>query len=539
MKKTAFNIIMSILLILAGLAALGAGAWGGLECYALKKLEKELPTMSEKIKKLDDAINLLKDKEDVYLDGVELCYQGDAKLLQGRRVIDDGKSQLSEGKELLKEAQAQYDEGKAQLAEGKAQLAEAKAQMEEARPQYEEGKELLGKLERLQPLLATYVQLKNGVLVNIEGFNTVNAWYRAVAIPAAAALGLTLPSDADSFAAYMDEQIAQGNAALAEYEAAEAQLADAQKQIDEGEEKLAEAKKVLDGKYKEVDAAGDKIKDAEGQLSVAAGKLAEGKASLGEFEEAVAKVEETVATLLKTESINNRNGDVAVKGVSDRLGKDFDIYKYNEEGELLSLTGGNPRLDYDKCLKVSEAYREYIKDYTEDVSREAASRIALDSLLLACGVLAIVSAIKALRGKASAVKLSVILTAVLLLMNIFGIVVGYTAFAHPQSEDIGEAYTGILPVFGIWLLTIVSAVFMLSCLRGRRLAAKAEEPPAPETEDTEETPVTVPAAEEVSVPVTVPATEENPTLQEKTVDDAKREYEEALRRYVEMREKLR
>lgn len=550
MKRNVFNIFVSILLILVSLAALASAGWGGLECYALYKLKGELPD-TEAIDKLEEAIALLEENEGVYLEGVDLCYQGDAKLLQGHQIIYDGRNQLAQGEEAMAEAQAQYDEAAAQLEDGKAQLAEAKAKMEEARPQYEEGKKQLARLERVQPLLEKYVDFKNNTLENYDGFNSLNAWYIAVVIPYLASLGLELPSDMDAFTESMAQQIAEGNAMLAEYEAAEVELNNAQAQIDEADAQLIAAKEVLDGKYKDLDNAADEIKNAENQLGYATSKLAEGKATLAEFEDAVTTVETAVAALMTTKPVCDRLDNVAVEGVAARLGDDFDIYKYNEEGEILSLTNGNPRLDYDKCLEVCDAYRDYIRDYGKDIGREMTLRIILDAALLAAAVFAIVAAIKALRGKASAVKLSIILFAFLALCNAYGIAIGYTSFAHPDGQT---EYTGLLPFLGLGLLTVVSLLFMAACLLGRRRLLhpkeKKEKPPKePKKPKEPKVPKAVNAPKEKKPqeselvrpePVTVPSEERKLSQEElDELNKSKMEYEEALQKYVELRKKFK
>ncbi|MDO4815805.1 MAG: hypothetical protein Q4A83_04280 [Bacillota bacterium] len=550
MKRNAFNVIVSILLILVCLGALASAGWGGMECYALIKLKNELPD-TDSIDKLEEAITLLGDNEDSYLEGVDLCYQGDSKLLEGRMTISSGKAQLAEGNEAFAEAEARYEDAAAQLEEGKAELADARAKMEEARPEYEEGKTQLGRLEMLQPMLHTYVNFKNGVLAELPGFDNLNTWYRTAVVPYAAGLGISLPYDVDNFVASMDEQIAEGNAMLAEYEAAEAQLNEAQTQIDEAEARLNEAKQVLDSKHQELDNAADELKNAENQLDYATGQLAEGKATLGEFEEAVTTVETAVAALMQTESVCDRLGNVAVEGIGARLGKDFDIYKHNEDGEIMSLTNGNPRLDYDCCMDVCSAYRGYIKDYGADLGREIVLRIVLNSLIAIEAVLGIIAAIAALRGKARAPKLGIALVALLALTNVYGIAIGFTSFAHPDGQT---EYTGLLPFLGLGLLTVVSLLFMVACLLGRRRLLhpkeKKEKPPKePKKPKEPKVPKAVNAPKEKKPqeselvrpePVTVPSEERKLSQEElDELNKSKMEYEEALQKYVELRKKFK
>ena len=514
MKRNAFNVIMSILLILTALAALCAAGWGGFEVYALKKLEKELPATADKVAELEDAINLVAENEVKYFDGVEVCYEGDAKLLQGRLKISDGKAQLEEGRAALAEAQAAYDEAQAQLQVGRDALNEAQMKMEEARPEYEEGKAQLARLELLLPMLQLYNSFQSGVLMEIPGFSDVNSWYRLTVVPYAAGLGINLPHDLDRFAESMEQQIAEGNAKLAEFEAAETKLYEAQAVIDEADAQLYEAKLVLDGKAKDLDSAANELKASENKLGYAAQQLEDGKAGLAEFEDAVGQLEDGVVLLMNTEPVCDRKDNIAVEGVPARLGKDFDIYKYNENGELLCFPEGGLRLDYDKCLKVCDAYRGYVKDYTDDVAREALVRAVLAAALMAAAVFAVISAVKALRGKAKAVPMSVILAVFLLVCNAAGLILGYAHFTHPQGED---AYSGLLPLGGFMLLTAVSLLFMAACLRGRKKYKLIEENEASE------------AAEAAS------SEPENEKLSKDEYEAIKKEYETALTNFAEAR----
>lgn len=523
MKRNFINVSISILLILVSLAAICAAGWGGVECYALRELKNELPDMLDAIDELEKTVELVAENEDVYYDGIELCYEGDAKLLAGNVAVSEGRAKVEEGRARMAEAQAAYDEAVAQLEVGKTALAEAQAKMDEARPQYEEGKDQLQRLERLQPLLQTFCNFKNGVLADIPGFDDLTSWYRTAVVPYAATLGISLPDDIDKFAESMDRQIAEGNAKLEEYETAEAQLAEAQAAIDEADAQLAEAKRVLDEKNKTIDDAAREIDGMEGELSYAASKLAEGKASLEEFEDAVAKLEEAVVLLIETKPVCDRLDNVAVEGVAARLGDGFNLYKYNDEGEILSLTNGNPRLDYDKCLEVCQAYRDYVKDYQSHVGRELIQRAVLDGALLIASVLAIVAAIKALRGKASAAKLSVVLFVLLVLCNAFGAAVGYTSFAHPDGK---LKFTGLVPLAGIAAMTVMSVLFMLACLGGRRKFLKLAD--ADEAADN--------APEEQEKPA------ENKELSADELEElnkSKLEYEAALQKYVEVRKKFK
>ncbi len=564
MKRTAFNVIVSILLILMSLVGIAGGALGGVEWYILKSAKDNLGDMIEPIDKLDEAITLLQDNEEIYAEGVEACFEGDEKLLEGRRQIDNGKYVISDGRSKMAEAQKIYDDAEAQLKDAKAQYAVAEAKMEEARPAYEEGKEAVAQLEQLQPYVDTYARFKSGVLDRIPGFPSVDAWFVAIVVPAAASRGIYLPNDINQFSQTMGQQIAEANAKLAEYEAADAEMKKSKAEIQKAENELAEAKKQLDEGYSTIDNGASQLAYAESQLDDAAKVVEDGKASLDEFQAAVDTVREAVVTCFEMEPICKRNGDVAVKGVEARFDEGFDIYLHNDEGKILALENGEPRLDYDKCRQVTQAFRFYVSDYEKDLGREMVVRFVLALGLILSGIFGICAAISALRGRERAVKRSKILFAALMVLNVFGIFVGYTNFAHPHGE---ENFQGTVPAFAMWLLTIAAFVFMLAVKAGHKKAVKAElegvknQLPREENEaayaavfsevlgtdapDEEPTADEEPEALELPEPVIKPEAEQM-TEKEKAIEstqsaleNAQKEYDEALRRYYELKNRTK
>lgn len=539
MKRSVFNVIISILLLIVSLAGLASGAFGGLECFALKKASATISDSVGEMSKMDDALTLLKEHEEEYLNGVEAVYTGDEKLLQGRAKVNQGAEELAKGRKMVADAQAQYDKYNAQLKDAKAQYAAAQAKMDEYRPQYEEGKEMVAKLQQIQPYVDTYARLKSGVLDNIPGFASVDVWFVTKVLPAIAGAGLELPSDIESFASYMDEQLATASSLLAQYEDAERQLADAKKQIDDAEKQMAEAKAQLD-KGKSALSTGDSaVSYANSQLDEAAKLLEEGEAGLEEYDAAIETVKEAVITCLETESIVSSTGRVAVQGVAERLGDGFDIYMYNENGEVLALANGEARLDYDKCLQVSTALKDYMADYEKDLNREANLRIVLDAGIILLSILGILAAISSLRRKfRKAAQRGTVLFPALMALNVYGIVIGYAAFAHPQDQP---TFQGLIPLLGLWLLTLTSLFFMISARRTFRLAG--EEDPEDESEDDEEDEDAEDEDEDIAEdePAEEPASEKDepeiyiPNVA--NVDDelaaAQKAYEKALREYME------
>ena len=542
MKRTAFNVIISILLLLVSLAALAAGAFGGLECYALKTADEQFSEAYDSADMMEEAIALLKEHDAEYLEGVEICFEGDKQLLDGRNQLYQKQVELSSGKKQLDEAQAEYNNYNAQLQEAKAQYAEAEAMMNATRSDYEEGKQLVSSLEKLMPYVNTYNNLRSGVLSRIPGFASVEAWFAATVIPVIAREGLEMPADASSFPEYIAEQTEKANSLLAEYEAAEAMLADAKEKIDFAESQLAYAKSQLDKGYSELSKGNSLLNYAQGKLNVAADKLEEGEATLDEYEAAIGTVKDAVVKCLETESICDRNGNVSVRGVAERLDEDFDIYLYNDEGEMLALPNGEARLDYDKCMQVCAAFREYIADFRQDMEREANLRIALDAGIVILSIFGIFAAIPALRGRAKAPGRGLVLFIALAALNIYGFVVGYASFTYPQDK---ATYQGIIPMLGLWALTLMSLIFMIVTQCAKRKAAEyevADEDEFYDEDEYEDEDEDAPEEEPVYAAVQKEAEEREVFIPdtnnvEDELADALREYEEALRKYKELYKK--
>jgi|GEM_PF-6263126 len=552
MKRTAFNIIMSILLIIAGLLAQAGGAWGVLECVALGKIDDKFTETFDKISQVEEVIAKLKDADDQYYKGVSAVYTGQTELDRGREVVAEGEEKLAEGREKMAEAQAKYDEAKAKLADAKKVIANAEAQMEASRSDYEEGKALLEKLETLTPLMSKYLSFRSKTIEKIPGFRDTQDWYERNVIPVGADMGLTLPDDVEEFEPYMNEKIAEGNAKLEQYEQAEAQLAEGKKQVEDAEAQLAVAKKELDKGYAVLDAGQAEIDNANEQLDKASTVLSQGVASLAEFDEGVGALDEGLKEFYKLEDVCDKHGNVVVKGIASRLGEDFDWYLRNDDGEVLALKSGNPRLDYDKCLEVCTAYRDYVDDYIDDLNSELTVRWIFNGALIAAGLFAVLTAILTLCKKYAARKLGKILLIAVGACHVYGIAIGYTGFVYPPDETL---YSGTLPFFAALLLLAATVPFFFSVRSKKAQLVEGEMPVKPVKVKKEREPLfkRKPAEEKAPKPAPVkkereplfkhkpvekkaakPATAKPAPVQTERAADVKSvlaEYDEALRRY--------
>ena len=463
MKRTAFNVIMSIILILAGFAAQAGGAWGIVECVGLGQIDDKLIETFDSVTELEGAIGKLKDTEDDYYKGVSAIYSGELELKKGRNVVSNGEAVLADGKARVAKAQAQYDEASAKLQKAKTVIAEAEAKMEASRDDYEKGKETIATAEMLMPLLNTYMKFRNGISI-IPGVKSTQEWYEARVIPQGAKLGVSLPANVEEFEPFVNDYIAEGKAQLQAYEDAGVTLAEGRKQVSDAETQLAEAKDVLCASKDALKAGQKEIDKANDKLSYAAAMIAEGKNTLEQYDEAVGTLADGLKKFFELEPVYDRSGRVAVEGVRQRLGENFDCYLHNDNGEILALQSGNPRLDYDKCLEVCSAYRAYAEEYIEDVNSEVALRFILDCAIIAAGLLGALAGILALCGKKAARTLGTVLLVLVIACNVFGAATGYTAYTYPPEEDL---YAGTLPALASILLLPLAVLFRISARRSR------------------------------------------------------------------------
>ncbi len=458
MKRTVFNVIMSVVLLLASLAAQACAAWGFVECAALGKLDDKLTETFDGIAGLENAIGKLKDTEDDYYKGIAAIYSGERELKKGKSVVKDGEAALAEGKAKLAGAQSQYDEASVQLAQAKKVIADSEAKMEASRADYEKGQQAIATAEKLMPLLNSYIKFRNGISI-IPGIKSTQEWYESRVIPKGAELGISLPASVEDFEPFMNSYIAEGKAQLRAYEDAGAALEEGRKQVADAEAKLAEAKEVLDAGKDALKAGQREIDKANDKLAYAASMINEGRNTLEQYDEAVSALADGLEKFFGLEPVYDRSGKVAVEGVRQRLGEDFDCYMRNADGEVLALRSGKPRLDYDKCLAVCSAYRDYADDYIEDVNSEITIRFILDCAIFTAGLLGVLTGILALCGKKAARALATALLLLIVACNVYGVITGYTGYTYPPEEAL---YAGTLPALAIIALLPLAVSYLLT-----------------------------------------------------------------------------
>lgn len=461
MKRSALTTVISILLIAVSLFGLAAAGFGIKDGLAIKKYKEDDAKAADVVGQLEEAIALLKENEQAYLDGIGAYSKGLKDYEAGQIAYNEGKAELSKG-------YMDYEAGKAALEEGRKQVAEGQAQIDANTQAYNEGKALLSKIEPLMPMLNKYIELRdNGIgaipgMSSWEGFDSAQAWFVSVVRPLGARLGLTIPDDVTDFPAYMQQMVAEGQAKLKEYEDGLAALEAGKAQIAAGEAALREAEAMLAQGEKEL-AAGAQ------ELAAGAAKLAAGKADLETFEGGMALVDEYTMTCFKNEPIYRHNGDMAVPGPEQRLGEDFDWYKYDENGELVTLRNGEPYLDLDKCLVVCTHFRQSVADHVADVTHELYMRLGLYIALIIAGVLGIIAGIMGLAGKGAAVTLGLITAALLIACNIFGLCTRYLGYTYPLKDG---TYSGTLQLVALLVFAAAAIVFAVVTVSARNEAKK-------------------------------------------------------------------
>lgn len=456
MKKSALTTTISILLILAGVFALIAAGFGVKDGLAIKKYKEDDAKAADVVGELEKAIDALKANEEAYLEGVGTYNKGLSDYAAGQQAYNAGKAELDQG-------YMDYEAGKKALEEGRAKIAEGQAMIDANTDAYNEGKELLSKIEPLMPYLEQYVQLRDGTVAKLPGFDSAQAWFVGVVRPLASRLGLEIPADVTDFPAYMQNMVAEGKAMLKQYEDGLAELEAGKAELAAGEAALADAEKQL--------AAGEAaLADGADELAAGAAALASGKADLEAFEEGMALVDEYTMTCYKNEPIYRYNGDMAVPGPEQRLGADFDWKKYDENGDLVTLRNGEPYLDLDKCLEVCKSFRESVAEHVADVTQELTMRLILYVVVAVAGVLGIIGGSLGLAGRRPAVVLAIITAVLAVGCNIFGLLTRYHGYTYPLKDG---TYSGTLQLIGIIVFAAIAIAFVIFTVSARKAAAGA------------------------------------------------------------------
>ena len=457
----------------------------------------------------------------------ELQYEaGKDKLNAGQKEYDEGKAQYDAAKALYDEKLAEYNNACERLEEGKAQLADAKAQrdagqkkLDEATPAYNE--------------LKIYVDLANGKvyehtrfladpIARLYGYDSVEAVLEAYEA------GQQQLADANVQIADAEKQIADG----------EKQLADAKVQLDEGKKQLDEGKSRLDSAKAELDAGRRTVSESVENLQNALDAL---KA----YDDAESKVKAGVAELMK------------IPGIAEQV---------EDESDYRS---------------VLEAARSFIESNKDGVNAEMTVRqrlyvmlIAACAVCAAAGVAGIIASLTPTGVRLATCAIASVAAAALSVgFMIYGLVNGSRSFAYFYMDKLGNVAgdgrlqsTALLIAAVAALCTAALALLCRSVYNKVLLGVAPEEgedgieeapveveEPAPEKEPApavEEKPAKTEAFEaeggEMSLEELAAETrrlnEEATRMEENAQNDellrARREYEEAKKRFDAARRNL-
>ena len=315
----------------------------------------------------------------------ELQYEaGKDKLNAGQKEYDEGKAQYDAAKALYDEKLAEYNNACERLEEGKAQLADAKAQrdagqkkLDEATPAYNE--------------LKIYVDLANGKVYEHTRF---------LADPIARLYGY------DSVEAVLEAYEA-GQQQLAD---ANVQIADAEKQIADGEKQLADAKVQLDEGKKQLDAAKAELDAGRRTVSESVENLQNALDALKAYDDAESKVKAGVAELMK------------IPGIAEQV---------EDESDYRS---------------VLEAARSFIESNKDGVNAEMTVRQRLYVMLIvacavcaAAGVAGIIASLTPTGVRLATCAIASVAAAALSVgFMIYGLVNGSHSFAYFYMDKLGN-----------------------------------------------------------------------------------------------------
>ena len=503
MKKVLLRIFSAILALvcLVGAWACGVSVKDELDCKEIWEEIREEALANFDL--MDAGIAELAANSDVYADGVGTYRDGLGTYNAGRAELAAGKAKLEEGQAAydansakLSEAHKAYDEGVAAIAAGKIELEQGKKELEEGKATlaankqaYEEGKAQLAKVQPIyaivKPLHNQYVNLQQQYDKAVaEGDNDRAA---VLAIEVAAAKRI-FEAELANTGYSMDSLVAEyeaGQKKIAEYEAGQKKIAEAEATIAAGEKKLAESKIALDENdlklaeaKKALDAGYANYAAGQSRLAAGAAKLAAGAAQLAVFEGGQQQIADALDLVIGTETYRNAEGKAQVKSIASRLGKDFNSWRLDENGEIVVLND-EPVVDLEKAALVVQAGRDFVDDTTEVVTAEIITRVILTIVAaLAClaGVAAAILGLCAVSGASA--TLGVIAFALslggIIAINLFG------GNEYPMSRIVGSEVTGLvlLTMAAVAVAAVINTVMAFICNDDAQKPAETPEAPA-------------------------------------------------------------
>ncbi len=557
MKRTLLTVI-SVCLVLAAIFGIYAGVVGLDDISAIvrytnnqRKVVAQIADETEKgVAELEAEEEQRKQDLLDAAEGSVVEQIGGDKLAEGEREYEAGKDKLDAGQKEYDEGKARYDAAKAlydeklaeynnaceKLEEGKAQLAAAKAQRDA-------GQEKLDAATPAYNELKVYVDLANGKvyehtrfladpIAQRYGYDSVEAVLEAYEA------GQQQLADANVQIADAEKQIADG----------EAQLADAKVQLDEGKKRLDDAKAQLDEGKKQLDAGKSKLNSAKAELDAGRQTVSESVENLQDalddlkaYNDAESKVKAGVAELMK------------IPGIAEQV---------EDESDYRSVV---------------DAARSFIESNKDGVNAEMTVRQRLYVMLIvvcgvcaAAGVAGIIASLTPTGVRLTTCAIAAAAAAALSVgFMIYGLVNGSRSFAYSYMDKLGNvAGDGKLQSTALLIVAVAALCTAALALLCRSVYNKVLSGVVPEAgsdgDEIEEAPVAVrekpaekkkspakietPEAEggEMSLEELASETrrlnEEATRMEETTRNEelirARREYEEAKKRFDAARRNL-
>ena len=191
------------------------------------------------------------------------------------------------------------------------------------------------------------------------------------------------------------------------------------------------------------------------------------------FEGGQQQIADALDLVIGTETYRNAEGKAQVKSIASRLGKDFNYWRLDENGEIVVLND-EPVVDLEKAALV-----DFVDDTTEVVTAEIITRVILTIVAaLAClaGVAAAILGLCAVSGASA--TLGVIAFALslggIIAINLFG------GNEYPMSRIVGSEVTGLvlLTMAAVAVAAVINTVMAFICNDDAQKPAETPEAPA-------------------------------------------------------------
>lgn len=349
----------------------------------------------------------------------------------------DGIAQARDGIAQLKENEQTYLDGCLQYLDGKKQIADNTQA-------YNEGKELLGTIEPLMPVINGYTDLRDSTVANLPGFDLLQSGVANLVAPLGAELGLELPEGTSDLPGAIQDMVTDGKAQLKMYEDGLVQLAEAEPQL---------------------------AMFADGEAQLGAGML---------------QLQDQMTAGV------TRSGKQTSPSLVELLGDDFELYQRDENGEVKKSALGVELLDLDACSYECDKADEYLDLSGADTEGELYGRLAAFGMAAVAAILGLIAGILGIVASITGgVKTGKVLGILSFLLaagaNVAGIIIGYNDYAYALRNVVDQAtateeelanivytYCGDLQFKALIVLVAAAFLFVIFSSIAKKAAKKAK-----------------------------------------------------------------